>query len=233
MDQGNNQPGDKQSWMQRDVGELLRWKRLPGWSRAAAFVLVGVVVGVSVAGSPAPVEAEPVAAEVVTETATEVVTETVTETVTEEADPEPKPEPEPKPKPYTVPKEGSGFDDTDYADLTNRQFAKIMRNPAAHVGEKVLIFGEIFQFDQFTTEDAFLADVTGNQDPCTYNICDYWSKGSTALLVSNGADFSNLIEEDVFMAHGTVVGEYQYDTQIGGSTGAVEFTVEKIVPHKK
>lgn len=220
----------KPSWKQVDLGELLRWERLPGWIRATAFVLVGFVVGSAAAGSPPPVDPEPAvaSAEVVTETVTEEVTEVVTETVTEKAKSAPKPKPVAKPKADPAPA-SSG----EYQDLTNRQFAKIMRNPDAHVGEKVLVFGEIFQFDQFTGDDAFLADVEGDQDSCEYGICDYWSKGSTALLVADGASFDDFIEEDVFMAHATIVGTYEYDTQIGGSTGAVEFTVEKIVPHKK
>ena len=121
--------------------------------------------------------------------------------------------------------EAAKFRKSDYADLTAREFAKVVRDPDAHRGEKILVFGEVFQFDSFTGTDAFMANVDGDRDPAEFGYVFY---DHNALLVDNDAGFEDVVEDDHVAMWATVSGAYDYDTQIGGHTTAAMFTVEKI-----
>lgn len=125
--------------------------------------------------------------------------------------------------------ERNKFVKADYEDLTAREFAKVVRDPDAHVGEKMLLFGEVFQFDSMTGPDQFLAWVDGDRDTEgeEYGFVSY---DHTAFLTDEQLEsqLGDVVEGDHFAAYATVVGSFDYDTQIGGSTTAAEFTVEKI-----
>lgn len=141
--------------------------------------------------------------------------------VADEPAPEPDPEPEPEP-----PK----FREGDYDDLTAREFSKIARDPNAHVGEQVLVFGEVFQFDSRTGTDQFLADVDGDRDTEGEEF-GFLSYDHTALLGEGEfkrAKFDDVVEDDHFVAWVTVIGSFDYDTAIGGSNAATALMVDRI-----
>lgn len=198
-----------------------RWYRKKRWIAVMAFgalYLIGVVGG---GGTPAESAPEPV---VVNTPEASTTPPSDVEPVVDADEPEPEPEPTPskKPKP-TKPK----FHKADYADLTDREFSKIVRDPDAHIGEKVLVFGDVFQFDTLTGSDQFLANVGGDRDTEGEEF-GFVSYDHNALMATSTADFDDVVEGDHIAAWATVMGSFEYDTQIGGSTSAVAFTVERV-----
>jgi hypothetical protein len=143
-----------------------------------------------------------------------------------------EPEPDPpadEPEPETVVEdEPARFRKRDYQDLSARDVSKLLRDPDANAGEKVRLWGEVMQFDSNTGGDAMLAHVSGDRDDCEFDICDYFSEGELALLVANGADFDDVLEQDHIAVYGTLVGTFDYETAMTAQATVPSFSVERI-----
>jgi hypothetical protein len=112
-----------------------------------------------------------------------------------------------------------------YKKITHRQWAKINRNPDAHIGEAITIYGEITQSDAATGTQAALADVDGVFRPLEYGYADY---DDNALLSADGDELADAVEKDTFRAKVEIMGSYTYDTQIGGSTTVPQLKVRSL-----
>jgi len=123
----------------------------------------------------------------------------------------PEPEPTPEPKPVT------------YETVSDREFAKIVRDPDGHIGEGYVIYGEVAQYDSATGLDALRAYVSNGPEGDSY-ILD----GENAYLSGDSDTFEDLIEDDTFKAKVIVTGSYSYATQSGGGTTVPEFEVTSI-----
>lgn len=106
--------------------------------------------------------------------------------------------------------------------MTARQWKKLVKDPDSHIGDQVIIYGVIYQFDAATGSDAFLAytDPVKRSDSYDYRE-NAWFVGEEEVL----ADF---VEDDMFVAKVTVTGSLSYDTQSGGNTTVPEFEVHSI-----
>jgi hypothetical protein len=131
-----------------------------------------------------------------------------------------KPTPTPKPTPTDPPPPP-----TTYAVPSSRQWAKIVRSPDDHLGETYKVWACITQFDAATGDDTFRAQAS-------YRNQDYWySDGDNAIFSALLVDLSDFVQDDVVVMNVTVFGSFDYDTQIGGSTTAPLFWIDKIT-HK-
>lgn len=111
-----------------------------------------------------------------------------------------KPAPPPKP--------------TVYKKLTKREWAKIAKSPDAHIGETIVVYGVVTQFDAATGTDGFRADVDSMRHADAFEY-----PTNTVFQQQTGAStLDNLVQGDYFMAKVKVTGAYSYDTQIGGNT---------------
>jgi hypothetical protein len=108
--------------------------------------------------------------------------------------------PPPKPKPPS------------YKTLSARQWKLIAKNPDAYLGKTYVVYGLVTQFDAATGTDTFRANVAHRRMPDKY---DY---ETNTMLSGSESDLDNLVEDDIFRANVTVLGSYNYDTQIGGET---------------
>ena len=124
------------------------------------------------------------------------------------ADKKPKPKPKPKPAAHRV---------------TERQWAKVVKNPDKYKGKRYIIYGEVNQFDSATGDSNFLAD-TANHDTTSYGYFD----GENSWMEGKASKLEDLVEDDVFKATVTVVGSYSYDTQVGGNTTVPQLHVDSI-----
>lgn len=97
--------------------------------------------------------------------------------------------------------------------MSKRQWAKIVKKPESYVGDKYIIYGQVTQFDSATGDDSFLAE-TAHRNTMSYGFFD----GQNTLLSGNAKQLDDLVEDDVFRASVTVLGDIDYDTQIGGNT---------------
>lgn len=108
--------------------------------------------------------------------------------------------------------------------LTRRQMALIKKNPDAYYGDNVIVYAEVFQFDGATGSDMFLGYVENR------NVLDdgYWDGSDNALFEGTEDDLSGVVEDDVVKIWATVMGDYSYETQIGGETTVPRFKVNHI-----
>jgi hypothetical protein len=102
-------------------------------------------------------------------------------------------------------------DRTTYHALAPRDFALLVRDPDSHVGEKVVIYGKISQFDAATGKNEFRGD-TG---PLAPGEGDAYSQ-NTYLVAPVAGTVANVVEKDQLRMFAEVMGSYTYDTTTNG-----------------
>lgn len=119
------------------------------------------------------------------------------------------------------------FDPTAYKQLGEREFALLSKSPDDHEGEKILIHGEVTQFDSNTGECAFRADTDAL---LRSNRFEY--KENTFITGGNDGTCSYLkssvVAGDSFRAWVKVDGSLEYKTQIGGVSTALKLVADKV-----
>jgi hypothetical protein len=91
-------------------------------------------------------------------------------------------------------------------DATTIDYGELIKNPQAHVGEKVVYTGQIFQIQEYGGFGFMLLSVT--DEGYGFWTDEIW------------VDFEGPIEateEDVITVYGKLTGSEEYETQIGGS----------------
>lgn len=151
--------------------------------------------------------------------ATATPTSTPDPTTTSTPDPTTSDEPTPDDTQTTIPKP------THYRHLTARQWKQIAKDPDAHAGEHVWVYGEVVQFDAATGDDTFRAQVGGVRDNCAYGVCNY---PTNTLLNGSAKRLSKVVEDDRFKARVTILGSVDYDTSLGGQTTAPALQVDHL-----
>jgi hypothetical protein len=146
-------------------------------------------------------------------------TVTVTATATVTAEPVVTAEPEP-----VVEVAGPTPKKSAHEQLTSRQLAKIVKNPAAYAGDDAIVYAEVFQFDAAIGLDAFLGNVLARDA----NEGNYWPSSQAAWFNRGQANLDDVVEGDVVKVWATVGESFSYDTQAGGNTTVPVFTVNHI-----
>ncbi len=100
-----------------------------------------------------------------------------------------------------------------YEVLGERDFAMIVKDPAAAKDRKIVLFGRVFQFDAATGPDQFLAFTSP-----VWEDSDYGYDQNTLVTASDPAVIANVVEDDIVKMYVEVQGSYSYDTQGGGNT---------------
>lgn len=129
-----------------------------------------------------------------------------------EPDPEPTSEATPEPPPAPTTPDLSTFVETD-----DRNWALIAKDPDAHAGVNVILYGSITQFDSATGRCAMLISTAGTVKEYSYEY------DQNTMAMSGDGDtqcpaFDPLIEDDHVKIWASVVESFSYDTQIGGNT---------------
>lgn len=101
-----------------------------------------------------------------------------------------------------------------------------MKKPDAHVGENVIIYARITQFDSGTGPCMFRADLS-NAPVSKYDY-EHNSMFSAGDGLSECAELDDFVADDLVKITATVTGSLTYDTTIGGSTTVPKFQVVKI-----
>jgi hypothetical protein len=108
-------------------------------------------------------------------------------------------------------------------ELSSREWALIAKSPDSHVGEHVVVFGYVSQFDSVTGPAAFRASLDGVRHRQTYEY------DTNAILVGRSVDqLANVVVNDMFRAEVTITGSYSYRTTMGGTLTVPQMQVEKI-----
>jgi hypothetical protein len=129
--------------------------------------------------------------------------------------PEPTPSPTPEPTPAPTPKPA-------YKKLSSRNWAKLVKDPDAYLGNSYQVWGCISQFDGATGPDGFRAQASNKEQ-------EFWySDAANAVFVGDADRLADFVQDDVVLMHVVSLGAYSYDTQIGGNTTAPLFSIDKI-----
>lgn len=106
---------------------------------------------------------------------------------------------------------------------SQRDLAQIMKNPAAHTGKVIKLWGNITQFDSATGTESFLANAAAT-DTTSYGYFD----GDSAYFTGNEKLLKKVVQDDTFTATVRVIGSYTYDTAMGGTNTVAYFEVRAI-----
>ncbi|GAA2886326.1 hypothetical protein GCM10010472_50660 [Pseudonocardia halophobica] len=109
--------------------------------------------------------------------------------------------------------------------ITARDWALIAKSPDAHVGERIVAYGQVTQFDAATGTSAFRANVDGVVHKPSYGYVDY---ETNTFLNESGTLFAQLVKGDLFRAEVTVTGSYSYSTTMGGTMTVPQLQVTAI-----
>jgi hypothetical protein len=106
------------------------------------------------------------------------------------------------------------------------RLALLVKNPDAHKGETVRVYGYVTQFDAATGTTILRANASGVRQSAWY---DFTDNAMFGVATSDEAKLTNVVEGDLFTAEVKVAGSYSYDTQIGGNTTVPLFLIDNIV----
>lgn len=130
--------------------------------------------------------------------------------------------PTPTPAPPLKPSSPEAAPRTAYEPVSPREWAVIAKNPDAHAGERIVVYGVVTQFDAQTGTDAFRADV-GAQ-----NMQEAYQYDTNTIMSGDEESLADVVEGDEFRANVTVVGSYTYETTAGSQLTVPLLVVDSI-----
>lgn len=114
---------------------------------------------------------------------------------------------------------GSGYHPVQgggtYEPPSTTALLQVVKDPAAHQGEHMLLRVVVSQFDSATGPQTFRADVGG-------------SVAINAAFTGQQSDLDPVVQGDTVEVLATVIGPWTYTTQIGGATTVPLFGVDSI-----
>ncbi|GAA3231638.1 DUF4190 domain-containing protein [Oerskovia jenensis] len=113
--------------------------------------------------------------------------------------------------------EGGSTQDVDLTSFTAvdaAAWAQIAKDPEAYVGDKIVLYAEVTQFDAATGSDSFRAG-TGAEQPSSPFELDV-----NTLLSGDRSILADVTVGDVLKVHAIVEGATTYDTVMGGGMTA-------------
>lgn len=110
--------------------------------------------------------------------------------------------------------------------LNSRSLQRIVKDPDGHIGETVVLFGNVTQFDSATGQCIFRANI-GHAN------MRKWDYDHNAMVVAGDwsttcPELDDVLQDDEVKITATVLRSHSYDTQIGGRTTVPLFEVSKI-----
>ncbi|MBU2666348.1 hypothetical protein KOI35_22860 [Actinoplanes bogorensis] len=108
-----------------------------------------------------------------------------------------------------------------YKGLTSRAWTSIAKNPTAHAGEKIVIYGRIGQYDSRTGSERMLANASNTpyENPAVYPV-----------IFSGDAEMLGAYKVDqMFEAKADVVGWFTFETVKGGTKTVPELRIKSML----
>lgn len=114
-------------------------------------------------------------------------------------------------------------DPANYERIDERELALIARDPDAHRGRKIVIYGDVSQADSVTGNSRIRANTAAGQ---------YWNwydfDLNSVVSVKNPSLIANVVEDDLVELYVEVAGAMSYSTTMGGKTTVPEFTAHVV-----
>jgi hypothetical protein len=126
------------------------------------------------------------------------------------------------PTPTPTPTEATESYDT----VSSREYKKIAKDPDLYIGDTILVYGVITQYDSATGSCAFRADTGPKKTKYSF---DY----SVNSIVSAADSYDcpqldDVVSDDHVKMWVTLLGAFDYETAIGGTATAVAMQVDRI-----
>lgn len=115
----------------------------------------------------------------------------------------------------------------DFVKLSDRDFAKLAKDPDSQIGENFLLYGVVTQFDAATGVCIFRANSSNSDQSGRYEF-DVNAIFSSGDADSNCPVLDDIVLDDHVKIWATVQGSFSYETQIGGETTVPAFDVASI-----
>ena len=111
--------------------------------------------------------------------------------------------------------------------LNSRSLQRIVKDPDGHIGETVVVFGNVTQFDSATGLCTFRANIghANMRYDWDYDHNAIFSAGDSS---SDCPELDDVLQDDEVKITATVVSSYTYGTSIGGSATVPLFKVVKV-----
>lgn len=111
--------------------------------------------------------------------------------------------------------------------MTARELARLAKKPDSYLGDTMVVWGKVTQFDAATGTCIFRANI-GHA-----NMASEWDYEYNSILVSGDGEedcpkLDDIVTDDEVKITAVSMGSYSYDTQVGGNTTVPMFKVEKI-----
>lgn len=107
--------------------------------------------------------------------------------------------------------------------VSERRLKQIIKSPEGHVGDRVIVFASVDQFDSATGSDAFRGSVA-DHDTTEYG----FFTGENSFFMGTERRLRRIVQGDVVKVWATVSGSFDYETTMGGSTTVPQFEVDRI-----
>lgn len=122
-----------------------------------------------------------------------------------------------------VPKDALDIDLSGYKELDSREWAQVLKNPDAFIGDTIVVYGQITQFDAATGTDSFRAEAYYMNAGS-----DIYYEGENSYFTGDEEMLRKYVADDIVKMWVTSLGSYSYDTQAGGNTTVPLFSVDEI-----
>ncbi|MFH5227860.1 DUF2510 domain-containing protein [Antrihabitans spumae] len=108
--------------------------------------------------------------------------------------------------------EAARLNPATYSSIEFRDYALLVKDPDAHAGQKVVVYGRVTQFDSATgPQNMLVRTANAPQD----SVFDY---DINTMVEASSQTLKPVVEDDLVTIYAEVVGSYTYDTQRGGNT---------------
>jgi len=110
-----------------------------------------------------------------------------------------------------------------YQETDRHTWALVAKDPSAHVGEKYVIYGRVFQFDSATGTSRFLANTGAHEEEYAFSY-----DTTTMVSATDPARLADVVEDDIVKMQVRVTGPYSYSTRIGNGNTVTAVQVNNI-----
>ncbi|WP_261773642.1 hypothetical protein [Rhodococcoides corynebacterioides] len=107
----------------------------------------------------------------------------------------------------------SRLDRSSYANLDDRSLSMVLRDPEAEKGRRVVLYGEVTQFDTITGPELFMAQVAGAPSDAGYT-------NSILVRLRDAAVARDVVEDDLVTLYVELDGVQSYENRLGQETQA-------------
>ncbi|MFE6835654.1 hypothetical protein ACFVFI_12590 [Streptomyces sp. NPDC057705] len=138
--------------------------------------------------------------------------------------PSPTALPTPSPTPTPTPSAAPTFKDSDFVELEERDFKKMIRDPDGHITKAYKLYGYITQFDSATGKTTFRANIGASK----LSASKWYDYDANAIFLGSTADLADVVEDDMVELQVMCMGSQTYSTTLGGSQTVPYFVIHKV-----